>query len=182
MGILHAHEGDFVDSPTKYFCLGLSIHRGDCVHNPSKFLLLSALAAALLSSCGDDSSPVAPPAGKPAPVGQNGITVLAPNGGETFQVGGEIDISWQADTTQGLTSAKILVDCGSGDWFSLTGPSSVPYGLKEVTYDLPDSVYSSLQRKMVPFTGGTSCKLKIQDYTIGTSFDVSDAVFTIKAK
>lgn len=147
----------------------------------TKHLLAGCAALSLLVSCSDDPSPVAPSANKPAPVGQNGITVLSPNGGETFQVGGKIDVSWTADTTS-LTDAKVLLDCGSSDWFSLTGDGSIPYRLGSKSFDIPDSVYSINQHKLVAFPAATTCKVKIQDYQIGTSFDVSDAVFTIKAK
>jgi hypothetical protein len=118
---------------------------------------------------------------KPAPVGQNGITVISPNGGETFQVGGSIDVRWDADTAN-LIAAKVLVDCGTGDWFSLTGNGQVPYETWGATFPLSDTVYSSVQRKNIAFPAGTNCKIKVQDYQMNSAFDTSDAVFTIKAK
>ncbi|QQS06156.1 MAG: hypothetical protein IPK50_04500 [Fibrobacterota bacterium] len=153
----------------------------------TKHLLAGCAALALLVSCSDDPTPVAPSVEnkpvvtKPTPVGQNGITVVSPNGGETFQVGGKIAVEWNADTTN-LTDAKVLLDCGGNDWFSLTGDGSIPYRLGSKSFDIPDSGYSNSLRKLVAFPAATTCKVKIQDYQIGTSFDVSDAVFTVKAK
>lgn len=147
----------------------------------TKHLLAGCAVLSLLVSCGDDSSPVASPSTKPAPVGQNGITVVSPNGSETFQVGGKIDVSWQADASK-LTTAMVKVDCGSGEWFALTGTASIPYEPATASFLIPDSVYSPLQRKLVVFPAGAACKVKVQDYTTTSVQDSSDAVFTIKAK
>ncbi|MBK9577136.1 MAG: hypothetical protein IPO40_08685 [Fibrobacteres bacterium] len=152
----------------------------------TKHLLAGCAALALLVSCSDDPSPVAPPATtpvvtKPTPVGQNGITVVSPNGGEAFQVGGKIEVTWQADASK-LTTAMVKVDCGNGDWFALTGTKSIEYEPATASFTLPDSVYSSSERKLIAFPAGSNCKVKVQDYTTTSAFDTSDAVFTIKAK
>jgi hypothetical protein len=153
----------------------------------TKHLLAGCATLALLVSCGDDASPLAP---KPYPKeeeilpdaqGMNGITIFTPNGGETFQVGGKIDVTWKADESV-LTTAMVKVDCGTGDWFALTGSSSIPYAPGSASLTIPDSVYSSSQRKLVAFPASSNCKLKLQDYTTTSAYDTSDAVFTIKAK
>ncbi len=141
------------------------------------FTALGLASLVLLAGCGDDSSTSPAPA---APQGTNGLTVLSPNGGETFQVGGAIPVEWSY-TNADFSSARILLGCEADQWFDLTA-SSVDPDLLDTVLAIPDSVYSSAQRKKIVFPSGNSCRLKIQDYTIATIADASDAVFTVKAR
>ncbi len=158
----------------------------------SKHLLAGCAMFALLVSCGDDSSPVAPPASTPAPVGQHGMPVVSPNGGEAFKVGDSIHVVFNLDTVQAKSAnltptggVRIRVDCGGSDWLELTS-QQVNYaslqGETSTKIGIPDSIYSSSARKIIPFPVGSSCKLKVMDYNEGGINDISDAVFTIKAK
>lgn len=158
----------------------------------TKHLLAGCAVLSLLVSCGDDSSPVAPPATKPAPMGQNGITVVSPNGGEEFKVGDSIRVVFNLDTAQAKLAnlsptggVRVRVNCGSDDWFDLTSQQvnyASPQGETTTKVGIPESVYSSSEKKIVVFPVGNSCKLKVMDYFEGGINDVSDAVFTIKAK
>ncbi len=140
------------------------------------FLGASVAAAMALSACGDSSTTPSP-----SPIGSNGITVVSPNGGETFKVGGTIHIKW-AITNPNTSSASPYVRCGSGEWFNLIPLSSISNLNVDTNVVIPDTVYSLDSKSLIPFPTGTNCKLKARDYVDGTVLDTSDAPFTIQAK
>lgn len=143
----------------------------------AKFAVATAIVTSFLLGCGDDSATAPAPTG---PQGSNGLTVLSPNGGETFQIGGSIAVAWSY-TNADFSSARILLGCETDQWFDLTA-SSVSPSILDTVLSIPDSVYSSAQRKKIAFPSGNSCRLKIQDYTISAIADVSDGNFTVKAR
>lgn len=160
----------------------------------SKHFLAGCVALSLLVSCGDseDPSPVAPGASNSAPVGQNGMTVVSPNGGESFKVGDSIRVVFKLDTVQAKSAnlsptggVRVRVNCGADEWFDLTSQQvnyASPQGETTTKVGIPDSTYSSSTKKIIAFPVSSSCKLKVMDYSEGAINDVSDAVFTIKAK
>lgn len=143
--------------------------------SPAIRLLPSFLLALTLIGCGDSSTN-----STPTPVATNGITVVSPNGGETFQVGGAIRVRWSA-TNADFTSARLLVGCGNSEWYDLTSTSIDP-SVKDTSLVIPDTVYSSATRSNIVFPASANCKLKISDYVISSVYDTSDAPFNIKAK
>jgi hypothetical protein len=142
--------------------------------SPVARLLPSLLLVLALVGCGDSSTN-----STPTPVATNGITVISPNGGETFQVGGTMPVRWSY-TNANFTSALIQVVC-DGVAYGLT-TTSVDPSVKDTSLVVPDTVYSSSLKKNIPFPASSNCKLKISDYVIGSVFDTSDASFTIQAK
>jgi len=140
--------------------------------------ILSLLSLGLaLTGCGKDSS-TTPSA---SPIGSNGITVVSPNGSESFKVGGNIHIKWTI-TNPNTSSASPYVRCGASEWFNLIPNGSISNLNVDTSVALPDSVYSSASKALIPFPTGTDCKLKARDYVDGTVLDTSDAAFTILAK
>lgn len=141
------------------------------------FLGAAVAAVMALSACGE-SSPNAP--AQNAPQASNGITVLSPNGNESFQVGGKIRIQWSS-TNADFSSARLLVGCGGDEWYDLT-TSSIDKKAADTSLTIPDSVYKSSLKRNVAFPASTTCKVKIMDYVVTSILDTSDAPFTILAK
>lgn len=140
---------------------------------PSSIRILSILSLGLaLAGCGTDSPTM--------PNGQNGYTLISPNGGESFQVGGLLHIKWNI-TDPSTSSASPYLRCGS-EWFNLIPNNSIGNLAVDTNITLLDSLYSSVERKMVPTPTGTTCKLKVSNYQGGAPYDTSDAPFTILAK
>jgi hypothetical protein len=143
--------------------------------SPAIRLLPSLLFALALVGCGDSSTN-----STPTPVSTNGITVISPNGGETFQVGGAMRVQWSSTNTD-FTSARLLVGCGNGEWYDLTS-NSVDPSVKDTSLTIPETVYSPSTKTNITFPASSNCKVKIADYVISSYYDTSDASFTIKAK
>ena len=96
-----------------------------------------------------------------AQAGQN-LTLTAPNGGESWSIGNNYNITWQGAN---LTNVKIEYTTNNGtNWITITESSLGSSGL-----------YSWL----IPNTPSPNCKVKIQDVTDSDPFDISDAIFTI---
>lgn len=149
--------------------------------------LFTGIALAGLASffcgCSDDGS-TAPPAA-PAAVGNHGITVVSPNGGETLRGGSTVNLKWTYNPDS-LTSARLLLSCNGVDWADLTLGGSMSLedrdgGTADTTLLVPDSVYSRSRTGNIPLVGG-SCSFKVQDYTMTYNFDTSDTRFAILAR
>ncbi len=96
--------------------------------------------------------------------GTESITVVAPNGNETWQVGTQYEIKW--------TSAN------------LTGPVKIEYSIDGNATHL--NVINSTNNDgsymwTVPNTPSTQCVIIIWDATDGTPADISDVMFTISS-
>lgn len=134
----------------------------------SRIQLFGAFAAlSLLAACGDDSS-TAPGAETPAPKGMHGITITAPNGGETFKAGDSISVKWTANEDS-MNSAKFLIKCGTGAENSL-------YSAGSVTPDMAS--WGNLRVKIPSFLSG-SCMIKISDYQMTWNYDTTDTRITV---
>ncbi len=91
------------------------------------------------------------------------ITVLAPNGGENWQVGSNQDITWNS-----INVAKVKIE------YSINNGSS--------WLTVKDSLESSgTYSWTIPNTLSTQAKIKVSDISNGLTSDESDAAFTISA-
>lgn len=128
---------------------------------------VSAFAVlALLVACDSGSSTTAPDSA-PTAKGMHGITITAPNGGETFKAGDSISLKWTADLDS-LNSAKLLIRCGSGSDNPLFGSSVTP----------DTSAWGNMRVK-IPSSLSGSCMIKIQDYQMTWNYDTTDTRFTV---
>ncbi|MDP4196110.1 MAG: T9SS type A sorting domain-containing protein, partial [Bacteroidota bacterium] len=91
------------------------------------------------------------------------ITITAPNGDESYQVGSTQTLKW---TSSGISNVKIEYSINNGiDWY-----------LIEASYPSA-GIYSWA----VPNTPSTQCLIKVTDITNPLNYDISDKVFTIAA-
>lgn len=151
-------------------------------HAPFLGFALASLAG-ILAGCGEDSSTTPTPSS--TAVGNHGITVVAPNGGESLRAGTSATLKWTYNPDS-LTSARLLLSCNDLDWVDLTRGGSMSLegrsgATAETTLVVPDSVYSRTRLGNIALSGG-SCSFKIQDYTMTYNFDTSDTRFAIQAR
>lgn len=114
---------------------------------------------------GGSSTPTKPP-----------VTVLSPNGGETLRIGDTLTVTWEWDTSiTGGVAIWLSVD--DGDEWKIITPASIPS-------HAPNSTRGSFKYK-IPATLGTvsamstSCRIRVNEYSLTTITDESNAVFTI---
>jgi hypothetical protein len=141
-----------------------------------RFLSMISLGL-VLTGCGSDS----PTTQTATPVGADGFTIISPNGGETFKVGGLLHIKWSI-TNINSSSASPYLRCDAGEWLNLIPNGSISNMNVDTTILIGDSLYSSTVKKNIPFPIGTTCKMKVRDYQLASLQDTSDAPFTIQAK
>ena len=96
--------------------------------------------------------------------GSESITVIAPNGGESLEVGSEYEIQWTSSNFSGQVSIEGSID-GGGSFFEIIGSTE-----NDGSFIVP-----------VPDTPSPNCRIKISDAADGNPFDVSDGDFTISA-
>ena len=90
------------------------------------------------------------------------ITVTAPNGGETYQIGTSQNITW---ISYGVSNVKLeYATDGGTNWITIINSTPASAGTYAWT---------------IPSTPSIQCKVKISDASTGTPSDESDAVFTI---
>lgn len=90
------------------------------------------------------------------------VTVQSPNGGETWVVGDNADITWQSIN---VNDVKIELSVNNGaTWSTIVGsaPNTGSYNWAVTAQDSSDA-----------------CLIRISDAVNGNTFDMSDAVFTI---
>lgn len=108
------------------------------------------------------------------------ITVLEPNGGQTYRVGSSLGIRWETDGHVGGVAIEISVD-GGKKWFgvfegtvSVGGP-----GWTDTTWVIPEKLRDMRDTVSVV---SDNCLLRIKNYVNAPQRDESDAPFTIKPK
>ena len=94
----------------------------------------------------------------------NPITVTSPNGGEIWIEGSQHDITW---TSTGVSYVKIDLSLNNGTSWSNIIDSTLSTGIFSWT---------------VPNTLSDFCLIKISDYEVPDTFDVSDGVFAIRSQ
>ncbi|MFH1676722.1 MAG: hypothetical protein ABIC40_06820, partial [bacterium] len=94
----------------------------------------------------------------------NQILVTSPNGGETFNTGDPMTITWIGDPT--IDNVKIEISLNAGAEFS-TVIESTP---NDSSYDWPS---------IPPNDASDSCRIKISDVDNSSVYDISDDNFTI---
>lgn len=108
------------------------------------------------------------------------ITLLSPNGGETFAAGDKIEITWNADTSLINEVVVSLSVDGGKSWVLITGDQTVSaYSDQWPTYEwvIPAKITTDNGAVTV---NGSSCLLMAASYDGGTDLaDQSDGTFTI---
>lgn len=136
----------------------------------SRFRLIGSVAIlALFASCGDDSS--TSPESTSSAIGRRGVTITAPNGGETFKVGDSLTVKWSV-TNDSLTMAAVVMLCGDNS-------TEIPLYPNGITRDMAE--WQNVRVKM-PAPPVPSCRIKVRDYTMLGIYDTTDARFTVNPK
>lgn len=114
----------------------------------------------------DVAAYVAPPA----------CVLTAPNGGETYVVGQQISITWEANEDS-VDRIEIFISPNDGeDWYAVTGTASVQDSDPEWE-DYPWTIPETIEG--VSLVSG-NCLVLVQDYNEGTGIgDQSEAAFSI---
>ena len=95
----------------------------------------------------------------------NPITIITPNGGETWQIGTSEEIVWNAEP--GIADVKIWLSVDSGETFDL-----------QVSNGTPND--GSFTWEQIPVdAAGNNCRIKIRNAVHANAFRISDADFTI---
>lgn len=96
------------------------------------------------------------------------ITVLTPNGGETWAVGKPHDITWKAE--EAITDVTIrLSKDGGATWVTVISP----------TFDVSNASWPTFSWTPAEGDTCTACRVRIEEYN-GTEVDVSDGDFAIE--
>jgi len=186
MGLKNAHAEGGAGASTDLDLPVNPFHSSEQIMHHARLAVLGlASLSVLVSGCGDDASTAPAPAPTTQAIGSHGITVLAPNGGETLRAGSSTTLKWTFDADS-LTMARLLLSCNGTDWVDLTRGGSMSLegrsgASAETTLVVPDSVYSRARTGNIPLSG-SSCSFKIQDYNMTYNFDTSDTRFTIQAR
>jgi hypothetical protein len=105
------------------------------------------------------------------------ITVISPNGGDSFTIGSTMEIQWQGDPER-VTAVVIELSPDDGEnWVTISGSASIEA--------FPDGGTTGSFLFVVPQTllGGPveseRCLIRVTDYTETSFSDESDAHFTI---
>ncbi len=135
-----------------------------------KTLLTAALISSLslcAPACTDDDDGGGGDSQTQQPQG-GAITVLSPNGGETWSVGQAQEITWDADDA--ITDVTIRLSKDGGDtWPTVITP----------TFDTSNASWPSFSWTPTAEDTCTACRVRIEEYS-GSEIDVSDRDFVIE--
>jgi hypothetical protein len=117
-----------------------------------------------------------------APVEQTLLTVVGPNGGETYSVGDTLVVEWQTDSSV-LTEVEVHLSInGARDWISLTGDKTVSAydpGWPRYRWVIPTEVVDE-GGTPVALHGSSDCLIRVAPYDNQTvEPDISDGPFGI---
>jgi len=138
-----------------------------------KYRYVFAVVFAVLVSfgCKKVGNPVAPP-----DTSNNAVTIISPNGGETFGVGDTVAIKW---TTNPDSSIDVMI-------YLTLELQQIPITTQASVYHEDDNWGNFIW--VIPAEmnsvkiAGQQARIKIEDYDEKGMFDVSDASFMINAQ
>lgn len=110
---------------------------------------------------------------------QQPITVLSPNGGETYTVGDTMHIRWEADETTPLVMLEMSVDDGE-TWYGVytSGISVTSENWGDYVWTVPDSLSDAGGSVSIV---STRCLIRVRNYIDQVTNDISDGAFTVVA-
>ncbi len=110
---------------------------------------------------------------------QQPITVLSPNGGETYTVGDTMHIRWEADETTPLVMLEMSVDDGE-TWYGVytSGISVTSENWGDYLWTIPDSLSDAGGSVSIV---STRCLIRVRNYIDQVTDDISDKVFQVVA-
>lgn len=172
-----ATSGSGIPSVTNGDELGWAIATGDVNNNQGGELIIGAPFANAVSATGSRTQAgvvyILPSTSAPPPVNQPPtVTVTAPNGGETLQLGQMVDLTWTASDPNGdatITKFEIRLSTDGGTNFNFTITPNVAGDLRKFTWTVPVGFNTTQGRIRVIVT----------DNQNATAQDASDANFTI---
>ncbi|MBD3243433.1 MAG: hypothetical protein GF331_22780 [Chitinivibrionales bacterium] len=108
---------------------------------------------------------------------QQPITVLEPNGGETYAVGDTMHIRWEADQSTPLVMLEMSVDAGE-TWYGVytAGMSVTSDDWGDYAWVISDSLTDVNDAVS---TVSADCMIRVRNYVDQVTNDVSDGVFSV---
>ncbi|MBD3239108.1 MAG: hypothetical protein GF331_00875 [Chitinivibrionales bacterium] len=107
------------------------------------------------------------------------LTVLSPNGAESFTAGETVTFRWRGDTER-VTGVTVAVSLDEGEsWSTISGETSIAAFEGDTdTGSFTWQVPSTLEGKSI---ASTNCLVRVRDYMDLSLVDVSDGAFTLAA-
>ncbi|MBN1981437.1 MAG: hypothetical protein JW795_07900 [Chitinivibrionales bacterium] len=108
------------------------------------------------------------------------LTILAPNGKESFNVADTLTVLWTAFDTARISSVALDVSLDNGRrWFTMNTSGIDPHNSSwgKFQWVIPRQIDIS---GVLVETASDSCRVKVRDYQYPQFRDVSDSVFSIK--
>jgi hypothetical protein len=141
----------------------------------SACLAMAMMIMAGASSCNNPSS-------ADTPVPGNGVTVITPNGGNTYYLGDTLQITWDLSDESSIAGLQIDLSLNGGGYYyniALLQPAFSEFQNRKLSWRIQDSIGTgSMKRSMC----SDSCRIFIHDYFNWTIGDVADKFFTIRIR
>jgi hypothetical protein len=120
----------------------------------------------------------------PPPVA--GLTVVSPNGGETYSLTDSLTITWQMSDSIDLLMSQLVFNLSldSGITFNYMGDirrSSPFWKARSIRFSLRDSLWDEQTITWKPIVPSSGCIIYINQYNSTTLYDQSDNSFRITA-
>ena len=138
-----------------------------------RYTITALIVSFLITACGNPVSSGNSPAAA--------ITLIAPNGNETFKIGDSLAIRWRANPDSiGQMLISITFDTGRTYWF-INDLDHINSGNGKdtlITWKIPDSLYRIGNPIGIPTPISSRCKVRMSDYGGGHTV-LSAAWFTV---
>jgi hypothetical protein len=116
-----------------------------------------------------------------APVPGNGITVLTPTGGMSYNIGDPMTISWDLNMSpDSISGLEVDFSPNNGNNYFVVCiilPTYPEFQQRKFVWIIPDTVYDGPKSMS---TRSNSCKIFVHDYFNYSTYDVSDRPFAIR--